>query len=154
MPTSAEEYRKKVLGHDLKLPSGATFRLRRLHVFQLVKQGAIPDPLSAKVMGMIDAEATADAIKDKLDPEEITKLLDLVTCACALEPAITGKPSSPDELDVSEVAFEDKLFIWQWAQGGSADLNFFREQQKRAVEIALGSQGVQPAAKQPRKRKK
>jgi hypothetical protein len=52
-----------------------------------------------------------------------------------------------DILYADQVDMEDKMFIFQWALGGTNDLREFRDQLEAGVEATPGRQGVQLPAK-------
>jgi len=62
----------------------------------------------------------------------------------------------PDILYADQVDMDDKLFIFQWALGGTRDLERFREQQQKSVGDLSDKQAVRRTSKRtsgdPRKR--
>lgn len=104
------------------------------------------------------ASVFQDKVKD--DPkmaEEMLESMDKVTLYCVIEPQVHPMPTwdltdlaedhctaemvgqeapqkkDPRRLYVDEVDLEDKLFIFQWAVGGTRDLERFREQYSAGV---------------------
>lgn len=52
-------------------------------------------------------------------------------------------------LYVDQVTMDDKLFVFQWALGGTSNLEQFREEQRTNVESVADVQSVRSAAKRP-----
>lgn len=55
----------------------------------------------------------------------------------------------PDVLYADQVTMDDKMFIFQWALGGTHDLTQFREQLKGTVESLSNGEQVQGKTKRP-----
>lgn len=51
-----------------------------------------------------------------------------------------------DLLYVSEIDDEDKMFVWQWATGGTSDVETFRKEAGADMDALAKIQGAQPAA--------
>lgn len=62
-------------------------------------------------------------------------------------------PRDPETLYADEVDLQDKIFVFQWALGGTHDLEKFREQQRISMESLQDGQGVRSPAKRAAKRK-
>lgn len=58
-----------------------------------------------------------------------------------------------DVLYADQVDMDDKIFVFQWALGGTSDLVRFREEQSSALESAPDGEDVRPAAKRTPRRK-
>lgn len=145
---------------DLELPSGETCLALRPGAQGLIKAGLLDslDQLTSFVqVEHIDANdprksATQVSI-DQLakDPEKLAEgltLIDKVICHVVKEPRVEmdlteeeqadriakGLPATdPDAIYASYVDQEDKMFIFQWAVGGSSDLTTFREESQKLM---------------------
>jgi hypothetical protein len=153
---------KKNKGQDLELPSGEVCRAKRPGMEQLLAEGVFSDTLMPMIQKSIDeakgGHATIDIDEKELlkDPKKMAdimsaydKVVPLVVleprCAYHKRPAGTnseGKqlwesiPDSERDDEVvytDEVDIEDKVFIFQWASGGSPDLASFRRQLSEGV---------------------
>lgn len=173
--TSAGEWKAKATqGAPLKVPSGNVCLARNPGMQAFMQAGMIPNPLLAPVQKAL-ASGKGDVGLQELisdNPERMNAMLQLIDNAvmyCVLEPAIYdshqeveipsmgGTPATkirepiprdkrdPDALYIDEVDPEDKVFIFQWACGGSSDLVKFRRELGSSLE-ALSS-GKNPAGK-------
>lgn len=151
--TSAEEWRtSQEAGQLVKLPSGKVARLARPHLLALIKTGQIPDPLSAQVMGLFNGKNPAE-IQENINAEDMLTLINTTVRVAFIEPKVADDPG-PDEISTNDIDFEDKMFVFWWSQGGTADLALFRREQARVVETSLGGGKVSPKTKQPAQRKR
>lgn len=118
-------------------------------VTEALERGAPPSPSALK-------KAAAD--NSKFIPE-ILEATDAVTIHCVIEPQVHKVPiwtiaevekglctseqvgqeapqlKDDELLYVDEVDFEDKMFIFQWACGGTRDVERFRKQYSAGVEV-------------------
>jgi len=120
----------------------------------------------AKIVGGKDGQVDLSMIEDMYD------MVNQVVCAVLLEPKVHMIPSEQDrlvwnqthpgaELDdvedlrhddllyVDEMEDEDKMFLFQWASGGTDDVAKFREEAKQQLVAVEQGQGVEAAAKLP-----
>ena len=116
-----------------------------------VKQGMVPNslmPIITEAMSKGRAPKNED-LNLESNPEllnEMMELMDQIAMYCVIEPQLeptpvdeAGKPLPPsarnaEVLYVDDVDFNDKLFIFQYAVGGTADLAKFREELGEHVE--------------------
>lgn len=196
---TAKNWRKRVGGIELDLPSGNTALVTRPGMDKLLKAGIMPDALTPIAMehlrkaesgGRItqddDAEMNAKLMEQIMqDPSQMTEIFmafDRVLEMCVVEPKVAlhlrkqtnedgsdvlenGKPvweeipqderlsdEVPEEIDgepnplyrseedcpiyTDEVDQDDKTFIFQWAVGGTADLETFRREQAATLASA------------------
>lgn len=147
--TSANAWKKQVTGGTLlTVPSGNTALVRAPGMQAFLKEGVIPNSLMSIVQesmtaGTAPSEAAQQSMVD--DPQklqDLMKLVDAVTVSCCLDPKVLPAPldtegnalpfdhEDRDEnvLYADEVDFNDKMFIFQFAVGGTADLEKFRSQ--------------------------
>lgn len=114
------------------LPSGLAMILKKVSLTDLVMNGDIPNTL----MGVFeDAQKAGD-----FDPEEFLKTFDFsdvskfasiygaVAMACAVEPQILNDPTE-EALGVKELPYEDKKYIFEWANGEATKLNGFCQEE-------------------------
>lgn len=161
-PTSVSEWRSKpVEGFVVALPSGKSVKMRRtLDMFELLRQGRIPNPLAGAVRKMMDGgNKNIDVSAIAQDPKALEQFLDMLNSAVAraiLEPKVVmtedGNPPE-DALDVTEIDLDDRMFIFMVAQGGATDLEQFRNQQDEFMATAQDGQGVPSKAKRPARSK-
>jgi len=144
-PTSAAQWKKASAGVPLEVPSGNTALVRNPGMQVFLRKGLVPNslmPLVRKGMTGKEPEIKLDDInEDQL--EAMLDLFDAITCYCVIEPKVLpvpaeGEERDPEALYVDEVDFEDKQFIFQWAVGGTRDLEQFRKEQSNAVERLRG----------------
>jgi hypothetical protein len=152
---------KRSKGEDLELPSGNIALVKRPGMLEFIKKGIVPDTLMPTVdeavrkgKGLPPNQAT-DLLKDPAKLAAMEEMTDRVLCAVVVDPAVTfhkrqveGNEDEwediPEEdrdenlLYSDEVDLEDKMFIFQYAVGGTRDLERFRE------ESGLSMGGVRP----------
>ena len=155
-PTSASNWKKKAaVGTLVVVPSGNEVRVRTPGMQAFLSNGIIPNglmPMIQDAMKMGEAPSEDDAQKLMDDPDKINEILqlsDAVALFCFIEPALSPIPLEPepdaegnylpiplgdarrdeDVLYVDEVDLNDKLFIFQFAVGGTAKLEQFRQEQ-------------------------
>lgn len=153
-PTTASAWRQsKEEGTPLVVPSGNTCLVRSSSgLAAFVKKGAVPnslmpvvqeaikkgqapsmdqietdDPtqLIEDIMAMADNMVMTVVIKPKLHP---VPMVEDDTGELTIEVPLEQREELEDALWVDEVDFEDKFFIFNWAVGGTADLEKFREE--------------------------
>lgn len=147
--TPVQTWKKRVTeGTLLTVPSGNTALVRAPGMQAFLKEGVIPNGLKsiiqdAMVTGLAPGADVQQSMLD--DPEKLQQIMDLVdavTVACCLDPVVVPVPhdlngevlgfNHPDRdentLYVDEVDFNDKLFIFNFAVGGTADLEKFRSE--------------------------
>jgi len=152
--TSAKQWKSKTSkGTPLVVPSGNTCLVRTPGMQVFIKQGLIPNslmPIVQEAMNKGKAPKNLEFDPDK-NPEllnEMMDLMDAVTVYCVIEPKVEPEPATEDErrddvLYVDEVDFNDKMFIFQYAVGGTADLAKFREELGEHMEAVPASEDVE-----------
>lgn len=152
MVTDAKSWKKKEekKGYELPLPSGNVCLVTRPGPEVFLKQGGVPNGLLGIVLPLLEEaqekgkqgdgaplpdEAMVELQKAiTADPAKLAdmfEMVDNITVQCVLEPLVSPAPPKgtardPELLYVDEVDFEDKIFIFQFAVGGTADLEQFR----------------------------
>lgn len=147
-PTAASAWKKKTLeGTLLVVPSGHQCLVRAPGMEAFIRQGFIPNSLMPIVTeAMKKGKPPSDMELNMEDPEVLGQLMDVfddVLCYCMIQPSVLPPPvidtpqgqivapieeRNPEQLYSDEVDFQDKVFIFQWAVGGTADLEKFRQQ--------------------------
>lgn len=113
-------------GEIVQLPSGKVAKLRRPDALSLLlHDGRLPDALGPLIFGGKNEGAGVNEIE--LTPESLTALvpiLDQLAVACFVEPRVSEKSAGQgDEVLVpSDIAFNDKLFLFQWVFGEAGTL--------------------------------
>lgn len=141
-PTSAIEWKKKSsVGTPIRVPSGNMALVKRPGMQVFLSQGIIPNSLMGFISDALksgkpqvqDLEINQDTMKD------LMRLVDQVTVQCCIEPEVNPVPvdnkdnallkdyRDPEKLYVDEVDVEDKMFIFNYAVGGTTDVESFRE---------------------------
>ena len=156
---------------DLTVPSGNKCRVRKIGGMQMfLEKGMVPNSLMPTVMEHMNdkrevdmAKVSEDFLEDPAKLAAIIELSDSVVCNVVVAPRVlpvphmdvdvperglkAGDPVPFDMRDetllfVDEVDMEDKMFIFQWAVGGSKDVERFRERSQAAVEDVQAVQGL------------
>lgn len=150
--TTPQEWKKASGGTDLTVPSGQTCRARRVDLRIFVKTGKVPNTLRSLLdQAAGGKEISAEEITKQFleDPSvfgDMMEMVDLVVCDCVLEPKVHPVPEEgtarDDELIyVDDISPEDRMFIFNYAVGGTADFETFREQSTPHVERVLALSG-------------
>lgn len=153
-PSSVSDF-KKATGHLIKLPSGQTCRARRPGMDLFVKQGMIPNSLMPMVTKALsehkppsqrDVGRSLDVTTELLS--EMGKMYDAIAAYVITEPTVLPTPEQesdrdPEQLYADELEFEDKMFLFNWAVGGSSDVERFRKEQASALESLQPSEDVE-----------
>lgn len=151
--TSASEWKKASEGRELELPSGNVCLARNPGLEAFIRQGFIPDSLLPLVNRALEGDEVGEqearaAVQE--DPENLEKMfatIDAVVLHCVIKPKVepvpaqvrseggelADAPRNPDFLYVDDVDFQDKSFIFQWAVGGTHDLETFRRGQEAGL---------------------
>jgi hypothetical protein len=137
---------------DLIVPSGQTCLVKRPGVQGLMTSGVLRDmdSLSAlvsekhikRVKGKTDEIDVSSLMKDQSNIDNVLHVVDRVICEVVLKPSVHMTPNDPTSrvpgvIYADMVDITDKMFIFQYAVGGTAGLNSFREQ----FDDAVGSVG-------------
>lgn len=167
-------------GFIVELPSGNRAKVRRtMDLFELVKTGKIPNKLIKFVQEMIDK--TEPTKKPEFDPEnmdpevlqEMTEFMAFTCCQVLIEPKCFMPPlqkeNEPDEvyqerlmlweppegaISVTDLSSDDQQFLFNLSQGGTGDLEPFRDQQKAYVAALQDVGKVPTKAKRTTKSRK
>jgi hypothetical protein len=166
-PTSSSAWRStRKEGFVVELPSGNKARVRRtLDLFDLVRQGKVPNKLIKVVQQMMGGGRNMKEMNlspEELDSEtlqEMTKFIDVCCTRVMIEPRCMFPPDGDPEpelwdppegaISIFDLGEEDKLYLFHLAQGGVADIEKFRIEQKAALAALSNVNEVQPEAEQP-----
>lgn len=149
-PTSASTWKKKTVGGTLiTVPSGNTALVRTPGMQVFVEQGVIPNalmPIIKEAMSKGMAPAESEMSEMVTDPDKLRDLIELanaITVFCCIDPKVEAIPTqvvdgevvvipmgdprrSEEILYIDEVEFNDKMYIFNFAVGGPADMDKFR----------------------------
>lgn len=169
IPTPASQWKKADQTgqpEPLEMPSGNTALVQRPGVQAFLVQGLIPNSLMSIIQKAMKSNKEPDfdkAFQEMMDDPtklaDVFSLADAVTVATVVEPRVLpvppkGEDRDPDLLYVDQVDLEDKLFILNYAVGGTRDLERFREEQEESVELVSSGAGVGDKAKPARRSSK
>lgn len=142
---------------ELEVPSGNTCLVRPVGMEAFVTAGLIPNSLMSIVQEAMRSGTAPELNEDDVTLEQIQDMMglfDAVVCFVVVQPTVYPMPDveqreynkqmHADECDanglfksrlyVEEVALEDKMFIFQFAVGGTRDLETFRQEQAAGLE--------------------
>lgn len=145
-------------GEDLTVPSGQLCRVRRPGPTALINEGVLHnlDRLTPIVDSYIDkVEGKPQVNVDKLmqDPSKIEQMIhivDRVVCAVVIEPKVVMTPNDATSrkdgvIYCDMIDLEDRFFIFQFAVGGSSDLERFRTESTELVgDVSDGAVDERP----------
>jgi hypothetical protein len=144
--TDISEFKKDLLGVVMQLPSGRKMKIRNPGMSAFLSAGIIPNALLPIVQeGMKKGEINEKQLEQQAltDPTilaDVQKLADNVATFCITMPKVHPIPTTEDgsvvgfadrdqtKLYVDEISLEDKMFIFQYAVGGTRDLESFRKE--------------------------
>lgn len=147
---------------DLEVPSGQLCQVRRPGVEGLLKAGILHDmdiltPLIVEHREVAEGkrkkeaadESLAELAKDPAKVDSMMHLLDRVVCYAVVQPPLEMTPNDPTRRESGVVYADmvdlgDKMFILNYAVGGSKDLQRFREESEATlgdVQDHLGAEG-------------
>lgn len=164
-PISAWKQATEAITVDV--PSGNTCRALKQGMQAFVKAGVVPNSLLPVVLQSIKSGNTPDFDKIEKDPQKVmdaVRLMDSVCVHIMVEPRVLPCPPQEDvksefydpdferdedALYVDQVDITDKVFLFQWACGGTSDLERFREQGDELVVPPHPIKAVRKPTKQP-----
>jgi hypothetical protein len=165
---SASDFKRRKQGRPLPLPSGLVVKARRVELAAFLRTGNIPNPLMEIVNEALEKGRNADVSKMIQDEEgtvdlkmvnEMYTMVDNIVVASIVEPQVHELPAEGEDRDddllyTDDVDDEDKMFIYQWATGGTDDVaQFRREAAADLAPLAEGSSRPQPAKRASRAKK-
>lgn len=167
--TSSTDWRKPAEGFEVELPSGKVAKVRRtLDIIEMMKSGKVPNVLKGVVAEALNEKDPTKIDLENLDPDmigDMFTMVDQIVIGMMIEPRVLPNPErKPDEEDwqynirlettdppegyvwLGDVDPEDRLFLFNIAQGGTTDVAQFREEQERGMGDLLNGQAVQDKA--------
>lgn len=138
-PTTASVWKKQSAAKIIDVPSGNKARVRRVSLDVVVKTGRLPNILMPMIQaGMQGRQPNATDLKPEMMPA-FMELIDIICLDACEEPRLYPAPGEegerlPDRLYVDEVDFADKMAVYEYAVGGAAALESFRDEQSGDVE--------------------
>lgn len=146
--TNAKSW-KAGLARELELPSGNVALVRRVGLDTFLREGRVPNSLLPMMRGALagkrpelkNDDLTADMLNDMLT------MTDTVVVSVVVEPRVqfapqVGNERDPEALYIDEVDLTDKQFIFQWALGGTSDVEKFRDQSRQLMVALQPGEGV------------
>ena len=153
------DFKKRISG-VFELPSGLVMRLKNPGGMQaLMAAGLIPNSLMTTITESINKGKSTkpdDIIPsggvDSSFLNEMTTMLNEIIVRCAVEPTVEPIPTNEAErldtqLYADEIPDDDKMFVFQWLSGGTADLEKFREEHEAGLASVAQSKSLRGAAK-------
>jgi hypothetical protein len=125
--TKAQEYRRvkeerraQAETFDVPLPSGVTWKLRKVQLPQYVKSGVMPMSLASKLASAAQGVTSEQAFLSLSpeDQERVTTFMKIVVADCVVDPRIYLKPTSDDQMTLADVEEDDFDAIFAWAMPG------------------------------------
>lgn len=159
---SISDFKKRRSGIDIQLPSELWVKAKRVDLDTLVLHGSVPNSLMeivnealekgqdmdpAAMIGVgKDEELNMDMVRDMYE------MADKVVIASVIEPKVHEVPEDEADRDdnllyVDEFDDEDKMFMFQWATGGTSDVATFRAEASASLASLAEGQGASSAAK-------
>ena len=137
--TSGTEWRRlREEGEPVELPSKHVACLRPISLLLLLERGKVPDTLSGMVSQLIlkggKPAATLETYQD------FAELISWVCHIAFIEPRIVDDPQEDNEISIDDVGFEDRVFVFNWAQKEVQYLMPFRPEPSGDVADVAGSQ--------------
>lgn len=129
----AEWRAMKAGGEEGMLPSGLDVVLKKVSIVDLATQGQIPQTLAVKLNAIMKG---GEVNVDLTQMAEYAGMVEVVARACIVAPV---------GLEMSELSFEDKLAVFNWANEGVSQLQSFRPMQRVGVVAASDGKDVSPA---------
>lgn len=155
--TAKDQWKKK--GEEVDVPSGKVALCRRVSPDIFLRKGVLPNALMPLVKEALKTGKAPDLEEADIkidDVEDVLKMYDHVVKHIVIEPKLTLPPEKdehgeeveerdPDKLYTDEVDFEDKVFLFNWAVGGTADVEQFRKESQENVGALRSGEDVEHA---------
>jgi hypothetical protein len=157
--SSASEFKNRRKGRTLPLPSGLSVVARRVELRSFLDEGDVPNPLLPIVEEALNRGKQVDMqeiIGEKVNVDMIQGMLsmmDTIVIASVVEPPVYENPGPEDDEDddllyVRDFEDEDKMFIYQWALGGTDDIARFRSEATEDLASLVEGQDTRSKTKQ------
>jgi len=172
-PTSASGWKKSA--QTLTLPSGNVMRVKNPGIMELANKGLIPNALMNVILEAIrkgQQPKPEDILTDKIEISDMFEMMDSAILDMAVDPPVWALPvwtqqdfeegkcpqdevgnvanskKLDDALYINDISEEDKMFIWNWATGGTTDLTQFR---KESASLLASIPGQPVVAENPQR---
>ena len=166
--SSVSDFKKKKSGIMLQLPTGLWMKVRRISMTSFITQGDVPNPLLPLVEEALNKGKEIDVAElvgddDAVTLEKVNDILELmnaIVVQMSVEPKVYSVPDDEADRDgdllyVDELDDEDRMFLFQFAIGGTSDLERFRRELNTGMgtvaEVASSARTTKSASR-PRKR--
>lgn len=162
--TSATDWKSGRKGqtgtYAVALPSGNTARLRRADLQTFISLGIIPNSMLKIVQKQIErsrkgkpqneekvSQEFEAMIEDPQKLADVIMLADNITVYVVVEPKVLPVPDDEEDRDaealyIDEVDMGDKMFIFNWAMGGSPDAETFLDEPTKDVGSVSAGENV------------
>jgi hypothetical protein len=149
-------FKQRAQGVVLPLPSGLVVKARRVELQTFILQGTVPNPLMEIITEALEKgdkaniPAMVGVEEGKVDLDMVNDMFAMVeevVVESVVEPQIHREPEKESDRDdsllyVDEVEAMDKMFIFQWAVGGTSDLESFLEEAGADLDALAKMQGT------------
>lgn len=159
--TTAKQWKRPA--EELELPSGNVCLVRRPGMRAFVEGGHVPDLLTDLVQKAIsgdDKNALKEVRSAAADPKkfgQFFEMMDMIVLKSVVQPKVL--PAVDDDgneipyevrdeeaIYVDDIDQDDKMFIFNFAVGGTRDLERFREEQAELMGSLQSGSGVEDEA--------
>ncbi len=149
---------------DVIMPSGQLAQLRKPGVQGLMAAGVLHkiDSLTAlvdqkhiqRVKGRPDSLNVEKLMEDSETIQEVLHTVDRVVCYAVVQPAVVMTPNDVTSrvqgvVYTDMIDIDDRMFIMNYAVGGTADAEQFRIERDQAMGNILPGENVEGVAQQP-----
>lgn len=159
--SSISDFKKRRGGTIISLPSGLAMKVRRVDIQAFLQRGEIPNsllPLVTEALKQgqeVDPSSlitNEDGEADMTKVSEIIELMKEIAIESSLDPKLHHVPENDDDreddlLYIDDIDETDLSFLYQYAMGGTADLEQFREELESDVASLAQMQGHRSKAK-------
>ncbi len=147
---NVQEWRAQRKRTEMPLPeSDLTVTLRKVSLLSLAANGQIPQTLAAAADQLLSDKGADISLAELRSSAEV---INLVVKACVIDPPLVDTEEeatqNPDAVWIGELAFEDRIAIFQWANAKAQvqALKPFRPEPAGAVGPLQLGEPVRPAA--------
>lgn len=164
--SSIADFKKAQQGKKLLLPSGFVCRAKNPGMMAFLELGFVPNSLLGIVTAAMEEgkppkdEDLQQVASDPAFMLDTVTMVNAIVCHCVVSPKINAvevrdainadeKLTAAEKEDkinsmlfVDEVDLTDKMFVYNWASGGTADLETFRDGSSEHLARILTSEDV------------
>lgn len=149
-------FKQRHRGTLMELPSGLWLKMKRVELQTFILQGEVPNPLMGIISEALEKGQKADIAQmvgvdeGKIDLEMVNDMFEMVqrvVVESVVEPKVHPVPEDEGERDddllyVDELDAMDQMFIFQWAVGGTSDLESFLAEAGADLDALAEMQGT------------